>query len=986
MSAETFRTATGGQIDRSWPLEFRFAGRAYRGYQGDTLASALVANGVRLLGRSFKYHRPRGLLSIGAEEPNALVTLRRGAFAEPNTRATMVELHDWLEADAQHCWPSLGLDIGAVNGWFAPFLTAGFYYKTFMGPLRSSWMWYEARIRAVAGLGRASRAPDPHIYEKTHAHAEVVVIGGGPAGLSAALAAAETGVRVMLIDEMARPGGWLLRERDTVDGMPGAEWARAAEARLAAMPNVTLLPRTTAFGLFDGGTIGAVERVSDHLGRAPEGMPRQRFWQVRARRIVLAAGAIEQPLTFAGNDRPGVMLAGAVRGYLNQYGAICGRRLVVVTDNDSGYRTALDQQAAGLTVEAVVDARLAPSGSLVEAVRQAGIEVIAGARPVRAAHGGTLYGVEVAASAGKPRLLSCDCVAMSGGWAPTLHLSSHLGGRPAFDAAAGIFRPAAASGMDYAGACAGVFGLEDCLESGREAGLRAARGADIPPRVAAVPSLVTRSETAAPVPTRGKAFVDFQNDVTTGDVSQAAREGYVSVEHLKRYTTLGMGTDQGKTSNLAGLGLLSHARGMPVGDVGTTTFRPPYTPVAFGALAGVDRGQHFAHLRRTPMQGWHEAQGAPMGEAGLWRRPKAYLRSGEDILAAGQREARAVRRGVGIVDVSTLGKIEVQGPDAATFLDRIYCNAVAAMEVGRVGYGIMLREDGLILDDGTVSRLAHDRFYLTTTTASAGKAMDHLERYAQVVWPTLRVRLTSVSDQFGAIAVAGPKSRVLLERLGGDIDFSDDAFPYAAIRVGVLGGMPARVMSLSYSGERAYEIHSGAGHGLAFWERLLAEGADLDVTPYGTEAMGVLRIEKGYAAGPELDGRTTPDDLGLGGLVRRDGDFVGRRLLDRPALAAGAGRHSLVGLIPVDRASRIRAGAQLTRDGDTPPPVAALGHVTSACLSPHLGHPIGLALLEDARAHMGATLHARFPLRGESVAVKVVNPTFLDPEGKKLHA
>jgi methylglutamate dehydrogenase subunit C len=988
MAADSFRTATGGQIDRTWPLAFTFAGRSYTGYRGDTLASALIANGVRLVGRSFKYHRPRGILSIGSEEPNALVTLRTPTRREPNSRATVVELFDFLDADAQHAWPSLGFDIGAVNGWFAPFLAAGFYYKTFMGPLRSSWMWYEARIRAVAGLGTASREPDLEAYEKMHAHADVVIVGGGPAGISAALVAAESGGRVVLIDEAPRLGGWLLRERDMVEGAPGADWAREAEQKLATMPNVRLLTRTTAFGVFDGGTVGAVERVSDHLRAPRPGTTRQRFWQIRTKRIVLAAGSIEQPLSFGNNDRPGVMLAGAARGYLNQYGAICGRRLVVFTDNDSGYRTALDQLAAGLAVEAVVDSRREPEGPHLQAARAAGIAVFTEAQVSRSLYGSRLYGVEIAQPGKALRFLDCDCLAMSGGWSPTLHLSSHLGGRPGFDAASGLFMPAPCANMDFAGACAGQFELAECLRSGWEAGQRAAEGADIPPR--AVPgAAIPRAERAAPIRKGRKAFVDFQNDVTTQDVKLAMREGYVSVEHLKRYTTLGMGTDQGKTSNLAALGLLSRDRKLPVASIGTTTFRPPYTPVALGALAGMERGQHFAPLRRTPMQSWHEAAAAPMGEAGLWRRPKAYLREGEDIAAAGQREAIAVRRGVGIVDVSTLGKIEVQGPDAAVFLDRIYCNAVRSLKVGRARYGVMLREDGMVLDDGTIARLAPNHFYVTTTTAAAGKVMDHLERHSQVIWPELRVRLTSVSDRFGAIAVAGPKSRTLLERLGGDIDFGDEAFPYPAVRVGLLGGLPARVLRVSYSGERAYELHLSGDHALACWEMLLAKGDDLGVTPYGTEAMGILRIEKGHVAGAELDGRTTPADLGLGKMVRGEKDFVGKRLLERPALADG-GRMTLVGLIPADRHSPLRAGAQLTLDMATPGaasgPVPMVGHITSACHSPHMGHPIALALLAEGDRRAGETLYARFPLRNETVAVKVVRPVFVDPEGRNLHA
>jgi sarcosine oxidase subunit alpha len=766
--------------------------------------------------------------------------------------------------------------------------------------------------------------------------------------------------------------------------MPGAEWAARAAERLAAMPNVRLLPRTTAFGLFDGGTLGAVERVADHLGAPRGAMPRQRFWQIRAKRIVLATGAIEQPLIFRGNDRPGVMLAGAVRGYLNQYAVACGRRLVVATDNDSGYRTALDLAAAGLEVRAVLDSRAEVSSTLAESLRRADIELITQARVDRTHYGRRLNGIDIAQRGRRARFIDCDSLAMSGGWAPALHLSSHTGARPRFDAGAGVFLPAPVSHMDEAGACAGLFALEQCLASGRDAGRRAAEGAEIPPRAVAGAAAVGKPD-PEDTTTSGEAYVDFQNDVTAKDVALAVREGYSSVEHLKRYTTLGMGTDQGKTSNLAGLGLLSRALDMPFAQAGTTTFRPPFTPVAMGALAGRERGQHLAPLRRTPMQHWHEAQAAPMGETGLWRRPKAYLRPGEDIFAAGQREAAAVRRGVGIVDVSTLGKIEVQGPDAAAFLDRIYCNAILSLMVGRARYGVMLREDGMVLDDGTIARLGETHFYISTTTVQAGKVMEHMERYAQLVWPQMRVRLTSVSDQFGAIAVAGPKSRTLLQRLGGDIDFGDKAFPYPAVRVGLLGGMPARVLRVSYSGERAYELHLGADHMPAMWALLLEEGRELGIAPYGLEAMGIMRIEKGHVAGPELDGRTTPADLGLGRMVRWEKDFIGKHLLTRPALVE-PGRLRLVGLAPADGASRLRGGAQLTADAATPPPVASLGHITSVCHSPALGGPIALALLADGDQREGETVYARFPLRGETVAVKVVSPVFVDPEGSKLHA
>lgn len=994
MSSQPFRLPAGGLIDRDAPVRFRYDGAEYAGFAGDTLASALLANNVRVVGRSFKYHRPRGIYSIGAEEPNALFHVRSGSRKEPNTRATVAELYDGLAATSQNAWPSVKHDISAVNGWLSAFLPAGFYYKTFMGPTRSAWMFYEHIIRKAAGLGSASREPDPDAYEKVNLHCDVAIIGGGAAGLSAAQAAAKTGARVVLLDEGSQLGGWLLNERRSLDGQDAQHWVMQLAATLAGKPNVTVLTRTTAFGLYDHGEIGAVERVTDHLGDPNPDLPRQRFWKIFAREIVLATGAIEQPLVFEGNDRPGVMLAGAVRGYLNRHAVACGRRAVVATNNDAGYLTAFDLQDAGIAVAAIVDTRPGERNAVQAKASDRGLRVIADAAIMRTRYRGALAGVEVAGHSRKFReTIACDLVAASGGLLPTLHLSSHLGHRPVFDSERGIFLPSPDCGLFTAGSCAGHFMLRDCLSGGAQAGVSAAMAAGFSPdgpchTQGGDPLLNMENVTASAGPVLGKpqkAFVDLQNDVSARDVDLAYREGYRSVEHLKRYTTLGMGTDQGKTSNLSGLSLMAAALQLPIQEVGTTTFRPPYTPVAMGALTGRDRQDFYAPFRRTPLQDWHEKHGAVVAETGLWRRPKYYPRDKEKADAAIAREAKTVRSTVGLVDVSTLGKIEVAGPDAEEFLHRIYCTPIRRLKPGRGSYGVMLREDGIVLDDGVIARLGPNRFYLTAATAHAGKVMTHLEYFAQTVWPELKVALTSVSDTYGAIAVAGPQSLKLLKKVAAGFALDDEALPYGSVREGQIDDAHARILRVSYSGERAYEIHIEAAYSESLWRRLLDAGRDLGVSVYGTEAMGILRIEKGHVAGPEIDGRTTITDLGLTGFMRKDRDFIGAALMTREGLSDAA-RPALVGLVPVDGKSAIRGGALLTEEKTFAPPQAAVGHVTSACRSQTQNMPIALGLISGGASRVGDVVYAQFPLKSETVAAKVVALPFVDPEGKKLHA
>jgi sarcosine oxidase subunit alpha len=949
---QPFRLRAGGAaIDRSRPLGFSFDGRRYEGYAGDTLASALLANGIRLVGRSFKYHRPRGIYTAGPEEPNALLDVD-GA---PNTRATMAELEEGLVARSQNRWPSLRLDLGAVSGLLAPLFPAGFYYKTFMGA--PGWMFYEKWIRRAAGLGVAPATPDDRRYEHRHARCDVLVVGGGPAGMEAAREAARAGGRTILVDERARE---------------------------LAVPGATVLTRTTAFGYYDQNMVCAVERVAGG----------EVLWWIRAREVVLATGAIERPIVFAGNDLPGVMLASAARRYVEHYAAAPGRRIVVFTNNDSAYAAALALNEPGIEVVAIVDAR-GPTGAAAERARAAGIRLLPGHLVIAARGRQALRGVDVA-RADAPQtpveFIGCDCLAVSGGWTPTLHLHSQAGGRTVWEERIGAFVPGAARQRHRsAGAARGLFGHNACRVDGAAAGAAAAQAAGHGDGVSVTAAPPDEAEGhilpfwAIPAPKRGgKRFVDLQDDVTAGDVALAEREGFRSVEHLKRYTTLGMGTDQGKTSNVNGLALLASARGEAMPDVGHTTFRPPYTPVTLGAIVGGNTGLHFEPIRRSAMHDRHAELGAPFVTAGLWLRPQIYPRSGETMMETIRREVATVRTACGIVDVSTLGKIDVQGPDAARFLDRLYCNNISGLAVGRARYGLMLREDGMVLDDGTVSRLAEDRFYVTTTTANAAKIMQHIELYLQVAWPELRAAATSVTEQYAVVALAGPASRRVLERVADGIDVADAALPHMGVREGHIAGLPARLFRLSFSGERAYEIAVPASHGPYLWDALLEAGRPLGLVPYGTEAMGVLRIEKGHVAGAELDGRTTPEDLGLGRLVSTRKDFIGRASLERPGLR-DSGRKRLVGLVPQDRTARLRAGAQLVASADAAPPVPMLGVITSAAFSPTLGHSVALALLSGGPARRGERLVAAFPLKGEAVPVEVVDPVFVDPEGTRLH-
>jgi sarcosine oxidase subunit alpha len=981
------RLSAGGLIERSKPLLFSFDGRSMQGFAGDTLASALVANGITLVGRSFKYHRPRGILSAGSEEPNALVELRSGARREPNTRATTAELYDGLEAQSQNRWPSLGFDLHAVNQLASPIIGAGFYYKTFMWPAAFWEKVYEPLIRKAAGLGRLSGEADPDRYEKAYAFCDLLVIGAGPAGLSAALTAARAGSKVILAEEDFVLGGRLLAETHEIDGMPGSVWAAAVEAELSAMPNVRIMRRTAVFGMYDG-EFGAIERVADHLPIPPAFAPRQRMWTIVAGESILAAGAIERPIAFAGNDIPGVMLASAMRSYINRFAAIPGKRIAVFTTGDDGWRTAADLIRAGVSVQCVVDARSEVSARVRSLAQDVAIHF--GSHVVRAVGGQSLKSIIIADSSNRRTKIAADALAISGGWDPNIGLANHLGSKPVWSEEKVAFLPGdLPKGMTVAGAAAGNWTLAEAIQDGRRVGrdtaLRSGRLSDQPaPIRASVEGGDVEPLWKVPEG-RAKAFVDFQNDVTVGDIAIAEREGFRSAEHLKRYTTLGMATDQGRTSNVTGLGIMAELTGQKISSVGTTRARPPQIPVAIGAFAGLQTGPLFKPTRLTSGHQWAASSGAVFVEASQWLRPQWFDQPGEsDWLHSVTREVETVRRSVGICDVSTLGKIALMGPDVGRLLDRVYINKFSTLGIGKIRYGVMLREDGFVMDDGTTARLSADHYVMSTTTANAGKVMQHLEFCHQVLWPDLDAQMVSVTEQWAQYSVAGPRSRELLQRLLGDsADLSNKAFPYLACAEFRIGEVPARLFRISFSGELAFEIAVPAGFGGSLIANLMELGSPLGACAYGTEALSVMRIEKGHAAGAELNGQTVARDLGLGRMMSVEKDYVGRTMAQRPALIDPS-RPTLVGLKPIDRRRRLRNGAHFFAMGAVTSPQNDQGYMTSTAFSPSAGHWIGLGLLARGQERLGERVLACDPIRSEEIEVEVTSPVFVDPEGKRL--
>ncbi len=985
----SYRLPTGGLIDRGKPLSFSFDGKRMLGLEGDSLASALLANGQLLVGRSFKYHRPRGILTAGTAEPNALMTIGQGGRTEPNTRATMQELYQGLEAKSQNRWPSLNFDIGAMNSLLSPFLGAGFYYKTFMWPAGLWEKLYEPFIRRAAGLGKATYEPDPDTYEKTWAHCDLLVVGGGAAGLAAALAAGRSGARVILADEHSQPGGGLLAETATIDGKPGPVFVAGLLDELAALPNVTVMPRTTVFGWYDGNVFGAVERVQKHVGVPVTHLPVERLWRIVAKQALLATGAEERPLVFGCNDVPGVMMAGAMRSYLNRYAVAPGRDVAIFTTNDSGYALARDLETAGVHSVTIIDSRR----GAVPASYSGGARIIAGAVVSDATGGKALSAISLRGSNGS-EVLKVDALAMSGGFSPIIHLACHRGGKPQWsDDNASFMAPPNLERLSLSGACTGIDGIAACIEDGASKAAALVRALGF---TSVNTAFGTVSGEIAPAPAKplwtiagitGKAFVDYQNDVHKKDLGLAVQEGYGHVELAKRYTTNGMATDQGKLSNVNAIALLAEARGISPAEVGTTTFRPFYTPVSFGALTGSSHGHHFQPVRKSPLHDWAKRNGAVFVETGLWYRSSWFPRAGETGWRESvDREVTNVRANAGLCDVSMLGKIEITGGDAAEFLNRVYSNAFLKLPVGKARYGLMLREDGMIYDDGTTSRLDETRYFMTTTTAYAAGVMNHLEFCSQALWPELDVRLASVTDQWAQMAVAGPKSRAILQQIV-DADISNEAFPFlGASEVSLFGGrVHGRLFRISFSGELAYELAVPAGYGECVADAIMEAGHEHSIQPYGVEALSVLRIEKGHVTHNEINGTVVASDLGSGKMVSAaKADFIGKRMLTREGLN-DPNRHQLVGVMPVDASTSFRTGSHILAKGAAATLENDQGYVTSSCYSPHLGSTIGLALVRRGASRHGEEIQVWNGLRDEFTTGRLCNPVFFDPDNTKLH-
>jgi sarcosine oxidase subunit alpha len=987
------RLAKGGRlINRTHPVDFSFNGKRFRGYQGDTLAAGLLANDQMLVGRSFKYHRPRGIVASGPEEPNALVNLGSGARLEPNQRATTTELFDGLEATSQNHWPSLEFDVGAVNNTAARFLPAGFYYKTFIHP-RPFWKHvFEPVIRRSAGLGKAPTTGDADRYEQAYAFCDVLVIGAGVAGLLAAKAAADAGHRVILLEQAPTLGGRAPVDETEIQGQPVDAWLSDIEADLAARDNVTIRTRTCGFGVYDHGYVLADERVADHT--PGDGRPKHRLWRIRAGRIISATGAIERPLSFAGNDIPGVMLASAVRDYLVNYAVSPGDRTVLVTNNDTAYQTALALKAAGLDVPAILDARDRADGALPEAARAAGIRVLTGKAIATVKGSKRVTGVAICAQAGEGAVqeeIACEAVAMSGGWSPVVHLWSHCGGKLTWDEGISAFIPDPArpplnhdgsAMVEVVGSAAGLLDLPAILGAGADAkGKRTQAGKQAAGAPVSIPPVWVMPQ-GAPIQLRNKMWLDYQNDVKVSDVQLAAREGYLSVEHTKRYTTLGMATDQGKLSNINGLAILADSLGAEIPQVGTTTFRPPYTPVTIGALAGESRGEIFQPLRRTPMHEAHEKSGAYFEPVGLWRRPYCFPRPGETHEQAVHREVQNTRQNLGLLDASTLGKIIVKGPDAGRFLDMLYTGVMSTLPVGKCRYGLMCNEQGFLSDDGVVARIDEDTWLCHTTSGGADRIHAWMEDWLQCEWWDWQVYTANVTEQYAQVAVVGPNARKLCQVLGG-MDVSKEALPFMQWADGTLAGFPVRVYRISFSGELSYEIAVPASRGAAFWAACIEAGKALGAMPYGTECLHVMRAEKGFIMiGDETDGTVIPQDLGLDWAIsKKKADYLGKRGQERTHLAS-PDRWKLVGFETLD-GSVIPDGAYIVADGTNANGQRNVqGRVTSTYYSPTLKRGIAMGLLKHGPQRMGEVVEFN-TVAGGTVKARVRDTVFYDKDGEK---
>ena len=977
----------GGLIDQEKSVSFTFNGQILTGYEGDTLASALLANNKKLVGRSFKYHRPRGIVTSGSEEPNAMMEIGNGSYKEPNTKATITQLYNGLEANSQNHRGPLSFDLMAITDFLSPLLGAGFYYKTFMWPKAFWEKIYEPAIRNSAGLGTLSTESDPDTYDKGFRYCDILIIGAGASGLSAALTAASSGAKVILADEDFLMGGRLNTETLKIDGISGSKWAKNTVDKLSVMENVTLMSDTTIFGVYDHGIYGAIENRASE-SRENNDKPRQVNWRIYAKRSILCAGAIERSIAFGNNDRPGIMLASAVRAYTNRFAVATGDKVSVYTNNDDGWETARDLTLQYIKVVAVIDSR-----SIKPVLRVPGAEIFMGTDVVDTKGRRALKSIKL--SNGKT--IDCDSLAVSGGWNPNLHLTCHHRGIPKWNKEIASFIPDESTppGMSVAGRAKGTMVLSDAIIEGHNVGSSVASGLGYKVKTsnpAKTPSVPYNVSANWGVPSgKNRAWVDLQNDVTVKDIRLANQEGFKSVEHVKRYTTLGMATDQGKTANVLGIGIMADNMGQTMQETGTTIFRPPYSPVAIGAFAGRRRGMEFYPTRYTPSHKWSVEQDAVFVEVGMWYRSQWFPLPGETHWRQSvDREVKQTRASVGICDVTTLGKIDIKGSDVSEFLNKVYVNAFAKVPVGKTRYGLMLREDGMVMDDGTTARLSENHFVMTTTTANAVNVYRHLQFCHQCLWPDLDVHMISVTEQFAQYAVAGPNSRKLLQKvIDSDCDISNEAFPYmAAGEITVCGGIPARLFRISFSGELAYEIAIQTRYGDSLMRILMEAGEEFNVVPYGTEALGVMRIEKGHAAGPELNGQTSAYDLGMGGMVSGKKDFIGYKLGLREDLQRDD-RMQLVGFKPVNKNDLVDkghslAGAHLLGLRDKPSTVNDQGWISSSVFSPMMGCYIGLGFVKNGLSRKGEFVRAVDLVRGSDIEVEICSPHFYDPEGERL--
>ena len=997
--SQPFRLNKEGLINRNKKISFTFNGKKLFGYEGDTIASALIANGIHLVGRSFKYHRPRGFFGAGVEEPNAKLQVEFNGHSEPNVNATEMELVEGLSATSQNCWPSVNFDIGAINNFLKMFFPAGFYYKTFMWPKSFWYKIYEPFIRKAAGLGVASIEKDKERYEHKFEYCDLLVTGSGPSGLASAYAAAKNGAKVILAEDKPRFGGTLLTDDVSIDNLSGKDWAEKIITELKSMPNVTVKNRSQVFGYYDHNMLVMFERVSDHLEKKSKFTPRQRLWYIRAKETILSTGSIERPIVFGNNDTPGIFLSAAAKEYMKVYGVLVGKKPLIFTNNDSAYETALEFKKNNVE-PIILDTREEHSSELIDEAKSKGIDirfthgviVANGYKKVKSAKIGKLN--KDKNSFEKIETVDCDCICVSGFWTPSVHLASQSGNKLKYEEKIDAFIPDKKKQHETSvGAANGSFTLKESLKHGFENGSNlSAKITDTKTEIA-IPNVNEKKYGAhdkfwcMPLPKNEnpKRFVDFQNDVSVSDIEIALREGYRSIEHVKRYTTLGMATDQGRTSNLNGLQLVSNIENKIVPEVGHTTFRPPFTPITIGTIVGREVGMEYMPTRKTPMHEWHEKNNAVFVDAGAWKRPRYYKQGNETLFEASKREAKNVRENVGICDVTTLGKIDIKGPDAAEFLNRVYTNAWMKLPVGKARYGLMLREDGIVMDDGTTTRISENHYHMTTTTAQAANVLSHLEYYLQIVWPELNVNVVSTTEQWAGAAIAGPKSRDMLSKLYPDLDVSNDALPFMGYKEAEFFGVPSRIFRISFSGELAYEINVKSDHGMFMWEKMMEVGKEFGNQPYGTEALSTLRIEMGHVAGPELDGRTIPSDVSLNGLVSKKKDFIGKNSLGREAFNVES-RQKIVGLIPIDRKSSIPEGSHIVQDQNAKLPNPKLGHVSSSCWSVENNNPFSLAIMKDGKNMIGKKFFAVSPLKNKSIEVEVISSHYVDPEGKRVRS